>query len=204
MVDKVFTINGNKLSSLIIDEDSLKFSSAIFDTVESFQEAYTKKLTLASRLEIKYDRIKYIRKEDKSNDVIILYNKYSGLPFDCVFTFNDIDDFEIFITFFEKKRYFTSTHEDLTPIKAVKLNLIWLLAIISFFIFTYYQAIEINNGTAEEGSDWKATLFNYIVGQIGVKGVLGIGVLVSSYMIYKTWIRFANPPKQLKLIPPNS
>ena len=71
-------------------------------------------------------------------------------------------------------------------------------------IFTYYQAIEIANGTVEEAHNGKARLFNNIVGLLGDKGVLGLGAIVSGYLIYKIWKRFSNPPNQTKLLPPNA
>jgi hypothetical protein len=204
MIDKVFSITGNKIASFILDESSLKFSSARFHTVESFKEAFTKKLSLATKVEIKYDSIKYIRKEDTSSEVIILYKKKIGIPFDCGFAFLDIEDYETFFTFFEKERYFTKSHETLTPFKAVRLHLIGLLMTIAFFVFTYYQAIEIANGTVEEASDWKARVYDYLVGLMGDKGVIVLGILVSGYLVYITWKRFSNPISQLKLLPPNS
>ena len=64
MVDKVFSISGNKISAFILDENSLKFSSSSSETVDTFREAFAKKLSLATKVEIKYDTIKSIKKED--------------------------------------------------------------------------------------------------------------------------------------------
>ena len=204
MADKVYSITGNKIASLITDENSLKISSATFDTVESFQEAFIKKLSLATKVEIKYDSIKHIRKEDNSKDVLIFYKKYFGIPLDCEFAFTDTADYEMFFTFFEKKRYFIRSHETLTPFRAARNYLIGLLATIGFTIFAYYQAIEIANGTVEEASTGKVRAFNFIVGILGDKGVLLLGVLISGYLVYKIWNRFSNPPYQIKLLPPNA
>src|SRR5438128_2179958 len=124
MVDKVFSITGNKISSFITDESSLKFSSSKFDTVASFRQAFAKKLSLTTKVEIKYNAIKYIRKEDNSKDVLILYKKFLGIPLDCEFAFADPADYETFFTFFEKNRYFTKSHETLTPFRAIRNYLI--------------------------------------------------------------------------------
>ena len=75
---------------------------------------------------------------------------------------------------------------------------------IAFFIFTYYQAIEIANGTVEEASDWKARLYDYLVGLMGDKGVIALGILVTGYIVYIAWKRFSIPISQMKLLPPNS
>jgi hypothetical protein len=204
MVEKVFAITGNKISAFITDENSLKFSSSTSETIETFREAFAKKFSLATKVEIRYDSIKCIKKEDNSKAVLILYKKIWGIPLDCEFTFTDIADYEIFFTFFEKERYFTRSNETLTPFRAIRNYLIGLLATIAFTIFTYYQAIEITNGTVEEASSGKVRLFNYIVGVLGNKGVLAVGVLISGYLIYKIWKRFSDPPNQLKLLPPNT
>ena len=74
MLDKVFSITGNKISTLITDEHSLKFSSSTSTTVENFKEAFAKKLSLATKVEIKYDAIKSIKKAiaDKSTEYYYL------------------------------------------------------------------------------------------------------------------------------------
>ena len=204
MVDKVFSITGNKISAFITDENALKFSSATSNTVDTFREAFAKKLSLATKVEIKYDSIKSIKKEDNDKDILIKYKTFIGVPSDCEFSFSDPADYGIFFTFFEKERYFTKSHETLTPFRAISNYLIGLAATIGLTIFTYYQAIEIANGTVEESHSGKARLFNYIVGLLGDKGVLGLGVLISGYLIYKIWKRFSNPPNQTKLLPPNT
>lgn len=73
----------------------------------------------------------------------------------------------------------------MTPIRAIRNYLIDLLATIGFTVFIYYQAIEIVTGTVEEYNSGKARLFNNIVELLGDKGVLAIGTLISSYLIYK-------------------
>jgi hypothetical protein len=204
MVDKVFPITGNKISAFIIDENSLKFSSSTSDTVNTFREAFAKKLSLATKVEIKYDSIKSIKKEDNDKDVLIKYKTPVGITIDRGFAFTDPADYETFFTFFEKERYFTKTHETLTPIRAIRNYLIGLLVTIGSTFFTYYQAIGIANGTVEEAHNGRTRFFNYIVGVLGDKGVIAVGTLISAYLMYKIWERFYNPPNQLKLCPPNA
>ena len=204
MVDKVYSVSGNKISSAIIDENSLKFSSATFKTVDAFREAFAKKLSLSTKVEIKYDSIKHIRKEENDDEVTITYKNSLGLPVDCEFSFNGAADCEEFFTFFEKQKQFTKSHETLTPFKAVRNYGIGLIATIGFTIFSYFQAIDIANGVAEEAHSRKARLFYNVVGLLGDKGVLAVGGLVSCFLIYKIWTRFSNPPGQIKLLPPNA
>lgn len=204
MIDKVFSITGNKVSAFIIDENSLKFSSSSSDTVDSFRETFAKKLSLATKVEIKYDSIELIKKEDNNKDILIKYKTFVGIPSDCEFSFSDPADYDTFFAFFEKERYFTESKETLTPFSAIRNYLIGLVSTIGLTIFAYYQAIKIANGTAKEVHSAKARLLNYLIGLLGDKGVLGLGTIISAYLIYKIWQRFSNPPNQTRLLPPNA
>lgn len=203
MLDKVFLITGNKVSSLITDENSLKFSSATAESVQSFKEAFAKKLSLSTKLEIKYDSIKHIRKEDGDKDVIILYKKALGIPMDCEFSFKDSADYDTFFTFFEKEKSFIKSHEALKPLLAIRNYGIGLIVTLVVTVFSYYQALAITDGTAEEAHSGKARLFFHVVELLGDKGVLAIGGLLSCFLAYKVWTRFSNPPTQIKLTPRN-
>lgn len=204
MLNKVFSIKGNKISSFISDDESLKFSSSKSErTIDSFKEAFAKKISLSTKVEIEYDSIKYIKIEDNDKNIIIRYKSFLGLPDDCEFSFNDSTDYDTFFRFLEKERYFTKTNERLTPFKAIKNYLIGFLATFGFTIFTYYQAIEFENGTIEEIHSGKSGIFNYVIGLLGNRGVLAVGISILVYLLYKIWTRFANPPNQLKFIPPN-
>lgn len=59
------------------------FSSQSFSSVEKFLEAWEKKLSLATKLEIKLNSIKSIRKEDNNENIIINYTGLIGLPSQC-------------------------------------------------------------------------------------------------------------------------
>jgi hypothetical protein len=200
MLNKVFLIRGNKISSFITDEDSLKFSSKRLDTIEEFHEAWDKKISLATKIEIKYDSIRSVMKEDDDKDVTIKYKHFSEIEF----SFIDESDYETFFSFLEKERFFTKRCETLTPWKAIRNYLIGILVVIGLTIFTYYQALEIANGKVEETSDGKTKLFNYVVGLLGDKGVILVGGLIILYLIYKIRGRYSNPPNQLKLSPINT
>src|SRR4051812_22181678 len=101
MVDKVFSVSGNKISSMIIDERSLKFSSQRFNSIPDFHTGWAKKLTLAKSLEIKYGSIYSIRKEDNHKTVFINYKTWAGIPGVSEFSFVDNDDCELFFAFLE-------------------------------------------------------------------------------------------------------
>lgn len=204
MVNKVFSITGNKISSFIADENSFKFSSKTFNSVSEFQDAWNKKISLATKVEVKYDSIKSIKKEDNDKDILINYKTWAGIPADCEFSFIDSNDYDTFFNFIEKERYFKRTHETLTPLRAIRNYSIGLIAIIGFTIIAYNQAVDIASGTVEEASSGKTMVFNYFVGLLGDKGVIAIGSLVACFLLYKIWTRFTNPPNQIKFLPPNS
>lgn len=204
MINKVFTISGNKISSFIIDENSLKFSSQNFNSYTDFQDAWNKKLSLATKVEIKFENIKSIKKEEFDKDILIKYKAFGGLPADCEFSFTDFDDYETFFGYFTEKRYFQRTNETLTPFKAIQNYLIGFVATIGITIFSYFEAIALANGTAEEAHSGKARAFNFLVELLGDKGVILVGSAISAYLIYKIWTRFKNPPNQTRLTPPNN
>lgn len=203
MLNQVFPVSGNKISSFVADTDSLKFSSSSFDSVDEFLAAYSKKLSLATKLEIKYDSIKAVQKEDNDKTVVIKYKGIGGITSSCEFSFSNESDYEVFFSYLEKERYFKRTNETLTPFKAIRSYILGLLLTIGLTIFAYYQAIGIANGTLEDSGNRKTRLFNALVGLLGDKGVLAVGAAVTAWIGYKIWTRFKNPPNQTKFIAPN-
>jgi hypothetical protein len=204
MLNQVFLINGNKISSFVADTDSLKFSSSSFNSVEEFLTSFGKKLSLATKVEIKYDSIKSVQKEDNDKTVAIKYKALAGIASSCEFSFNNENDYEVFFNYLEKERYFKRTAETLTPFKAIRSYILGLLLTIGVTIFAYYQAIGIANGTLEDSGNRKTRAFNALVGLLGDKGVLAVGAAIAAYLVYKIWSRYSNPPNQLKLMPPNA
>jgi len=204
MSDKIFAVTGNKIASLLIDENSLKFSSHKFNSKEDFQSSWNKKISLATKVEIKYDSIKSFRKEDTDKDILIKYKTWAGIPSHCEFAFSDNEDYEIFFNLMVKERYFLRTEQTLTPFEAIRNHAIGLLAVIAFTVFSFYQAIEIENGSVEEAGSGKARMFNLIIEQLGVNGVIAIGVLIICYFVLQIWTRFSNPPNQTRYLSPNA
>ncbi len=202
MKDKIFAVKGNKIQSMLLADESLQFSSKSFYTVDEFEEAWAKKLSLATKVEIKYASIKSITKEETADEILIKYKSMINFPSDCEFTFTDLSDYDLFFTFFEKEHYFTKFFQKLTPFKAVQNYLIGLAFTIAVTLFCYYQALEILSGTVEEPSSGKAQLFNNIIGWLGDKGVLIIGGVVCILICYKIWLRFTNPPNQTNFVKP--
>lgn len=108
MRNQVFIITGNKIASMMAGETSFMFSSQSFRSAEEFQAAWDKKLSLATKVEVKYDAIKSIHKDDDSDDILIKYKTILGIPTNCEFSFDDKAAYPLFFAFLQKERYFTN------------------------------------------------------------------------------------------------
>ncbi|WP_382311814.1 hypothetical protein [Hymenobacter bucti] len=200
----MFAITGNKIASMMAGETSFMFSSQHFHSAEEFQAAWDKKLSLATRVEVKYDAIKSVHKDDDDADILIKYKTILGIPTNCQFSFDDAEAYPIFFAFLQKDRYFAKQEEKLTPLKSIVNYLIGNVVTLAFTVFCYSEALKIAKGTVAETTNGKQELFNNIVGALGDKGVLAAGALLLAYLGYKAWSRFSNPPNRILFLPPNS
>ena len=203
MINKVFSVSGNKIESMIIDEDSLKFSSKEPLSFEGFKDAWDKKLSLATKVEVKYESIKAIKKEENDDTVSIKYKTFTGIASNCEFSFTNPGDYEVFFSYFEDKKRYRRDVVELTPFKAIQGYILGVVITIGIVVFAYLRAADIANGVAEESHSRKARLFDNILGMLGENGVLGVGAVIVGYLLYVIWKRFSNPPKQIELTPPN-
>lgn len=204
MIDKVFPISSKKLSAFILDEHSIKFSSQRKESFDAFNDEFDKKLTLVSKEEIKYDQIKSITKDEDEQELIINFKSSLGLPNELAFNFSNPSDYEICLTYLEKKRYFTRSYVQLSAFDAIKLLAFWLIITIGFTVFSYYQAIEIEALGVDPNETGKRKTYSMLIYILGDSGVLAIGALISIFFAYKIWKRYSNPPRQMRLMPPNS
>ncbi|MBK7811143.1 MAG: hypothetical protein IPI50_07890 [Saprospiraceae bacterium] len=62
MTERVFLVTAGKMTSFIIDENIIKFSSHKATSLVDFHEAWNKKITLAKKHEVKLDSIRSIKK----------------------------------------------------------------------------------------------------------------------------------------------
>lgn len=199
----LFSITGNKITSLLLADNALQFSSQQFHSAEQFETAWRRKLSLATKVEAKYAAIRSVHKDDDSADVFIKYKTALGLPTNCAFSFQRPEDYDTFFTFLQQQRYFTRQVEQLTPFKAIINYLIGIAATIAFTWFCHSEALAIAAGTVAEARTSKARLFNELVGFLGPRGVLAAGGLLLCYLLYKAWMRFSNPPQRQRFLPPS-
>lgn len=204
MLRQVFSVTGNKIASLLASEQAFLFSSQHFTSSEAFQAAWEKKVSLATKVEVKYGSIKSVHKDDDSSSILIKYKTVLRIPTDCEFSFQDNSTYQLFFNYLQKKLYFTKQEEKLTPLKSIVNYLIGLIATLAFTAFCYSEALKIANGTVAEAHSGKEQLFNEAVGALGNKGVLAAGGILTAYLGYMAWKRFSNPPNRLLFLPPNT
>jgi hypothetical protein len=201
MNNKVYSIDGKKMSSLVFTENGIRISSSNFKSLEEFEAGWDKKLSLATKTEIKTETIKSISKEDASEDVIIKYKGFANMSMEAEFQFSNSSDYDEFIETLCTKYFFQKNETRLSPFKAIQGYLLGLAISIGLTIFCYYQAIEIENGTFSGSHNRKGRAFENIVGMLGVNGVIVLGSAICLYIGYKIWTRYKNPPNQMQLLP---
>lgn len=202
---KVFTVTGNKIASLVINDESLRFSSKSFNSIDEFNEAWDKKLSLATKVEVKLSKVKYVSKEEPGKEIRV---RHKGWLDEAVFSFNNPEDYAEFFSYLEKDQYFTKTEETLSPIKAATPYILVLLFTIAMTIFCYYQALNVSDEAGlqhelNKASNGKARLFYEILSYLGDKGVIALGVAISAYILFRIWKRYTNPPNRVRYLPPN-
>lgn len=198
MNNRLFKISGNKVNTLLLADDALRMSSGSFDCVEEFERAWAKKLTLATKLQIRYDSIRSITQEDQEVKFRVTYRTWAGFPSESEFCLLSADDYETFYEFLEKELYFVKTHETMLPFRAISRHLLGLAFVVVLTAGVAYVAVDIGRGVKDESGDLKGQVFDYVVGLLGVKGVVAIGGAISCYILYQIWLRFRNPPDRVK------
>jgi len=201
MDKRLFAVNGAKTSSLFLGPDSLMLSSQEFPSEQRFLDAWTKKLSLATKVEIKYAAIKSVKKEDDDVAVVLAYKAALGIPSTSEFSFRNPNDYPLFFDFLQREQYFTKTHEQATPVKAALNYFIGLLFTALLAFFSYSEAVKLANGTAEQSTSGKAQAFYSLLELLGANGVLLVAGALACYLLYKIATRFTNPPHQILLVP---
>lgn len=203
MTNKIFSIDGKKMSTLVFTENAIRISSNNINTIEEFESSWDKKLTLATKTEIKIESIKSISKEDTSEDILIKYKGFANMSMVAEFQFSTSSDYHEFVETLCKNYFFQKNETKLSPFKAIQGYLLGLAITIGMTIFCYYQAKDIANGTFSGSHNSKGRAFEYIVGMLGESGVIALGSAICLLIGYKIWTRYKNPPNQMQLLPSN-
>lgn len=200
MIEKVFDVTGEKISSMVLDENEIKFSSKGYQSLKEFQDAWPKKITLATKNAVEYQDIKSIKKEINDEEVVIKCKGIAGMSIEYKFSFNEEADVDVFFDYFERKLLFQKNQVTLTPFKAASSYLLGLGITIAATVFGYYEAIALANGEGQiEGR--KGRLLVKIIETLGVKGVIIVGALFAVFFSYQIYSRIKNRPNQWVLTP---
>jgi hypothetical protein len=202
--ERVISVSGKKMKSLLLTDTAMLLSSQNFSSVDAFNEGWAKKLSLATKTEIKFNSIKSITKEENEEHYLVKYNGVMNLPSESQISFLSRDEEEAFLRYLEKDQYFERIEQQLSPVKAAMPYIFGLLLTLAFTIFSHYQAVEIEHGTLEYEGTGKSRLYNNLIEKIGVTGVWIIGGLIILFILYKIWQRYSNPPHQVKFLPRNT
>lgn len=202
LTTRLFEVSGSKIQSLYIADSGLRFSSNKYDSEDDFEQSWGKTLTLATKVDVPFDKIKSVTKEDAGKEILIKYKAALGIGTDCEFSFDDNANVEVLFNHLQTEQYFTRSEEQLSPFGAIWKHLLGFAFVAGVTVFSYYQAVAISNGTATEPSSRRGRSFMALIGMLGDKGVLAIGIAIAAYIGYKIVTRFKNPPTQTKLLPP--
>jgi hypothetical protein len=200
----LFEVEGDKISTLFINENELQFSSKRLLDEEAFINDWGRSMTFANQIKINLNKIKSISREEKEQKIRITYQWHLNLPSEIEFSFIDKVDYNVFFQLLEKVYYFQKDTSILSPLKANTRYFLGLGFVIFGTVVFYFWALDIANGKTSNSNSGKTKLFEIIIKNIGDKGVLIIGIVLSLFIISKIWKRIKNPPNLIKFIPPNS
>ncbi|MFB9077925.1 hypothetical protein ACFFLS_04565 [Flavobacterium procerum] len=200
MINKLFSANGYKISSLYLDDESFNFSSKKFTDAEDFIESYDKTMSMATKLEIRYGRIISIKKEENNRSIVIRYKSTFSIPSSCTISFRDDKDYQLFFDCLENDLGLLKTEDRLSPFQAIYGQLFALAVTFAITAFGYFDAINQTDGKIVKASTGKEQIFNILVHILGANGVLLAGGIVTTIILYKISRRVMNPPNQLKFI----
>ncbi len=201
--NRIIKVSGEKIECMVATDESFQFLSKTCTSVEEFQEAFSKTLTMATKKEVKYEAIKTIKKEAADDDVTISYK--GGIGGNSItFKFEDAAGCEAFLNYCEKALELSRNEVQLSPFRAVRGYLLGLVIALVATPYAYQRAAGLAVGeiTDPEGysrSDRKARSLNNILEFLGPTGVLIVGLLITGVLAYIIWKRYTNPPVQIQL-----
>jgi hypothetical protein len=202
MIKRIFPVTGEKIASLLLDNRSFKFSSRKFNTVEEFEEAFHKTLSLAKTTEIKHSSVKSVRKPELSNNITIRHNTL--MAGNVVFAFDNQSDQAFFFNYLEQGLSFRKRRETMSIFIASRKSILALLITIGATALGYYLAERAASGEELHFRGRRRgmlKLFNFVAEMLGQTGVIVAGTLIASFFIYKITRRFKNPQQQLVFVP---
>jgi hypothetical protein len=202
--NQLINVSGEKIECLYFADNALQLLSKSVSSVNEFQEAWTKKLSLSTKIEIEYQNIKSITKEENEDEVVVSHKGFAGVGNSTKLTFANESEREAFYHFFQKHYGFVRTDEKLSTIKSTLPYAGGFAFSVISTIYAYKKAIEMANGNIERAEGYsrsarKSRSFDNLIEMLGTNGVLLVGSCLIGYTLYMIWTRFKNPPILTKL-----
>jgi hypothetical protein len=194
ITNQLFKATGEKIECILLTEDAIQLLSKECATPNEFNEAWNKKLTLATKAEIALKDIKSITKEEGEDHIVIKSGKFGEYHL----TFQNADELQAFFAFFQNERGFVISEEAMSPMKSA-MPYVW--GLVATFVVTglgYFLSI---SGDEHTGSVRKGRWVLSLVEMLGSTGVLLLGFAISAYVGYMIRSRYQNPPMQTRLVP---
>jgi hypothetical protein len=208
MLNTLLSVSGTKVQSLVINDISFRFIDKSYNSIEDFEAGWGKSLNLATKQEIKLDKIKKITSEAGDDDITLAYKgMIAGAS--QTFSFSDPAQKETFFRFMETELGYRREEETLTSFKAIQGQvgiMAFLLAVIGYAL-KIASDMEAGAYEATEGysrSSRNARFFENIVQMLGTTGLIVAGLLVIGIFGYIIRQRLKNPPVKVTLFAPNA
>lgn len=205
LTQKIILVDGEKIESMVLAENEIQLLNKTFDSMEEFDAAWKKKITLTNKVKIEYSEIKSITKEEAEEEIEIKYSSSLGTK-TCKITFQDNEDRSAFYAFLIDEKGFARTDERISAFAASKTLLISLVVVAAIAVFGYLEAVAMqspdfveNDSSSRSGR--RARLFHSVLGYLGPNGTLLVGLAIVGFIGYKLWMRYTNPPVVTKFTP---
>jgi hypothetical protein len=199
----VLKISGDKLSALLVTDTAMMFSSSYHYSPDEYLINWEKKLSLATKYDVKFTKVKSIRKNNDAKEIKLNYKAYLNIPSELEFSFEDKTDEINFFAHLEKEQYFEKTKFQLSRFRAILLYLLGFLLLVLSIIVSHFALVDLQTGKLDSHIESKTILFNKLITFLGFKGIWILGILVTCYIGAKIIKRFKYPPVQIKFLPPN-
>ena len=200
MYQKLFSTTGNKINSTVVDREGIKFLSSKFNTIEEFDQAFKKKISLQTKLLVPYENINSISKEEHEQTVYLNFKTKIGVSRNCEFSFIDQQEEEEFFNYFETEQLYKKEYQSKSPFKSAASYLFGIIFTSFVGIVMYNRGVELEQGTASEIRG-KGRIFDLVLNSIGLNGAMIIIGIFLLFFLYKAYTRFTKPPKEIRLTP---
>jgi hypothetical protein len=202
--NQVLKVTGNKIKSLVLGEDAIRFSNQVGLSPDISPKKGNKWLDFMNKTEIPLGHLKNITQISGSDVLKIRYQTVFGIPAAKQIAFENPKDQQAFYQFFQKEKGFTKKEEQLSCLKSTMNYSIPLVIILLLTAVAYTESMKMTSGEymPPEYFSNNPPAFQFILERLGAGGVVCIGFSLAIYCIYKGWKSYFNPPvvTQLEIV----